>query len=247
MDENLYFSDTLNLMKRQNLIKRKVLGLSFILGLVLSAVAGALMINSAVANPIISLEFPTEPITTPPTIVVHAPVQNQNYDSNDVWLNFTIIKPETWIRLPEKYGGVDEKGNPVYVILGNVTSVYYVLDGEGRNVSVRDQSYFADAFPNRDLNFSTKLTLTKGAHNIVVGLEADSYYYDETNYQYPFLSSVVVNGSSEIVNFTVLQEPFPTVPVAAATVASVAVAGVGLLVYFRERKHQALNASPANL
>jgi len=45
-------------------------------------------------------------------------------------------------------------------------------------------------------------------------------------------------GASETVTFTVaVPEPFPTVPVAAASVALVAVVIVGLLVYFKKRKH----------
>jgi hypothetical protein len=45
-------------------------------------------------------------------------------------------------------------------------------------------------------------------------------------------------GASETVNFTVdAPEPFPAVPVAAASGASVAVVGVGLLLYFRKRNH----------
>jgi hypothetical protein len=45
-------------------------------------------------------------------------------------------------------------------------------------------------------------------------------------------------GVSETINFTIaVPEPFPAVPVAAASVASLAVVGVGLLVYFKRRNH----------
>jgi hypothetical protein len=51
-------------------------------------------------------------------------------------------------------------------------------------------------------------------------------------------------GASETVTFTVsVPEPFPTTPVAAASIASVALAAVGILVYFRKRRRQALAAS----
>ena len=45
-------------------------------------------------------------------------------------------------------------------------------------------------------------------------------------------------GTSETISFTIAEEPelFPVVPVAAASVASVALIGVGLLVYFKKRK-----------
>jgi hypothetical protein len=44
-------------------------------------------------------------------------------------------------------------------------------------------------------------------------------------------------GASETVVFTVAEEPFPAAPVAAASVATIAIVGVGLLVYFKKRKH----------
>jgi len=45
-------------------------------------------------------------------------------------------------------------------------------------------------------------------------------------------------GASETVTFTVaVPEPFPTVLVAVASVASIAVVIAGLLVYFKKRKH----------
>ena len=42
-------------------------------------------------------------------------------------------------------------------------------------------------------------------------------------------------GASETAYFSV-EVPFPVVPVAAASVAAVAIIGVGLLVYFKKRK-----------
>jgi len=46
-------------------------------------------------------------------------------------------------------------------------------------------------------------------------------------------------GTSEIISFSVeVAEPFPTALVAAASVASLAVVGVGLMVYFKKRNHQ---------
>jgi N-acetylneuraminic acid mutarotase len=45
-------------------------------------------------------------------------------------------------------------------------------------------------------------------------------------------------GTSEIISFSVeVAEPFPTALVAAASVASLAVVGVGLMVYFKKRNH----------
>jgi hypothetical protein len=176
---------------------------------------------------------------------MQSPVPNQNYDSTDVWLNFTIIKPEGWTTLPKAnftnnpaadgYWGYDANGNPLYVISGNVTSVCYVVDGgERQNTSVHDLSYFVDAFPTRTLNFSTKLMLPKGAHSVVVSLEADSYYLLMGRNWSVSYSSIKVNASSEMVNFTVLQEPFPT---ALAMVASgVSITGVAVCVFYYRKK-----------
>ena len=44
-------------------------------------------------------------------------------------------------------------------------------------------------------------------------------------------------GMSETISFNVsVAEPFPAVPVVAASIASVAIVGAGLLVYFKKRK-----------
>jgi hypothetical protein len=64
--------------------------------------------------------------------------------------------------------------------------------------------------------------LSSGLHNITV------YARDEFEN----------TGASETISFRVAEEPFPAVPVAAASAAIVGVVGVGLLVYFKKRKHQ---------
>lgn len=45
-------------------------------------------------------------------------------------------------------------------------------------------------------------------------------------------------ASSEAINFTIAEphEPFPTIPVAIASTMTVAIAGIGALVYFKKRK-----------
>lgn len=55
-------------------------------------------------------------------------------------------------------------------------------------------------------------------------------------------------GKSETVSFIVAKQPkpFPTAPVAAASVTSIALAGAGVLVYFRKHKRQALMTSSSN-
>jgi len=222
-------------------LKKWGLTAAFVSALLLSAIASAMSVNLAKANPGPVLFFPEDPETTLPTIVVRSPVQNQTYDSTGLWLNFTIVKPETWF--PNRSWDV---GNYIFV---NITSVYYVVDGGQRqDISVHDVSSLFDASQTRNLPVSTNLTLTEGAHEVKVLFEADSYYV--TSYQEGNLSSVKMHGESEPVNFTVLQpqiepqpetESFPTTLGAAASGASAAIIGVGLLVYFVKFKKRADN------
>jgi hypothetical protein len=88
-----------------------------------------------------------------------------------------------------------------------VSRIAYSLDGQA-NVTV--------------VGNTTLVGLVHGVHNVTV------YAWD-----------VVGNvGASEIVVFSVAEpEVFPVVPVAAASAASVTMMGVGLLVYFKKRKH----------
>lgn len=161
--------------------------------LLLLAVAGKTVINLATANPGYLLFFPEEPVTTPPTIILHSPVQSQTYNSTSMCLNFTIIKPETWF--PNRDWDV---GNYIFV---NITDVYYVVDGgQPQKISVNDVSSIFDASQTRNLPVSTNLTLAKGTHEVKVLFEAKSYFV--TSYQTGILSNVTMYGESEPVNFT---------------------------------------------
>jgi hypothetical protein len=83
-------------------------------------------------------------------------------------------------------------------------------------------AYSLDGKDNVTITGNTTITgLTSGLHNITV------YAKDE-------FENI---GASETISFTMATEPFPSAPVAAASVATVAVVGVGLLVYFKKRKH----------
>lgn len=220
-------------------LKKVVPGVSLVVVFLLSAVLETLMVSFALANPFLFDEFPTEPVTTPPAIVVHSPIPNENYNSNEVWLNFTIIKPDAWFKF------TNQSAQANYLTFGNITSVYFIVDnGELQNIPMKDITYFNDVFPNKTLEFSTRVSLIKGTHDVAVGLEADSYYdnesisYNETTYMYPlFLSSVVVNGSSEVVSFTVLQEPYPATLAVAAFGGSITGIAVFLLYYRKKRSH----------
>ncbi len=212
-------------------MKKTVLGLSLILAILLSYTTA--FVGLTTANPAPLFPFPPNPIKTPPTIVVNSPAQNETYDSPNVWLNFSVIKPDAWYP------------TGAYDVFGNVTSVYYVVDGGERHITVHDIDSPFNNYPPRTLNFSANLTLTSGAHNITVSAEADSFY---VNNGYTALNSYPVNADSEPITFiifqnftiphdvTVAQNSFSTTLVITASVALVAVACAGLLVYFKKRK-----------
>jgi hypothetical protein len=82
-------------------------------------------------------------------------------------------------------------------------------------------AYSLDGKENVTLTGNTTITgLTSGLHNVTV--------YAKDTFEN--------TGASETITFSV-EVPFPVVPVAAASAATVAVVGVGLLVYFKKRKH----------
>jgi hypothetical protein len=89
-------------------MKTQVLALTLVLALLYSSVTGLIFIDFATANPAPLFPLPWDVVTTPPTIVVYSPVQNQTYNVTQMLLNFSIIvKPESRFE--------------------NVTSVYYVI------------------------------------------------------------------------------------------------------------------------
>ena len=235
-------------MKELVLLKRATLAKAFVLALLFSTVAGAVFVNLVAANPAPLFAFPTKPKTTLPTIVVHSPIQNQIYNSTDVWLNFTIVKPESWFAIDV---GSHADFSPLSETFVNISSVYFTVDGgERQNISFHDIDSLFDADPIFNLNFSTLIPLTAGAHTVKAGLEADSYHVVKYSYRYSLseaLSSVKLEAESYTVHLTVdspesdavdftLTEFFPTALIVTASAATVAVVCAGLLVYFKKRK-----------
>jgi hypothetical protein len=84
-------------------------------------------------------------------------------------------------------------------------------------------AYSLDGKENITISGNTTLNgLAYGAHNVTV------YATDASGN----------TGVSETAYFTIAKEsePFPAAPVAAASVTTIAVVGVGLLIYFKKRK-----------
>ena len=95
------------------------------------------------------------------------------------------------------------------------------------NEPVAEISYSLDGKDNVTIVGNTTLAgLSVGVHNVTV------YAWDSAGNA----------GVSETITFTIAeQEPFPVAPVTVASVASITVIGVGLLVYFKKRKRQELS------
>ena len=181
-------------------MKKTELGLSLILILTLLLSYAVVFVDLATANPAPLFPFPKDPVTTPPSIFVYSPVQNETYNSTQVTLNFTVIKPDSWFSNGNFFGDY---------VFGNITSVYYSVDGsERQNIPMHDvDSLINPNPPAQTLSFSTTLNLTAGMHSIKVGVEADSYYFAQTLN----LGSVVVEGNSAPVNFAVTLPPEPVI------------------------------------
>lgn len=202
-------------------MKRTVLAL--ILALLFSAIAGTKIINLAESNPGIVV------ITSPPEINVLSPVENQTYPSNDVWLNFTVIRPADWLY----------NNSGVYLSQGRITYVQYsvwfhrdIVYFPAANVSEIIEVNDPLNAENPPSNFSFSLNLKglpDGQHRLEVSI--NGYFYSNRSH----------TSRSQTISFTVYtpepeEEPFPAAIVAAASGATVTVIGISLLVYFRKRK-----------
>jgi hypothetical protein len=217
-------------------MKRTALA-SLISVVLLLTITGMQLAPIATANFMWYYELPTKPDMNPPIVTLYSPTQNLTFNSQNIILNFTVTKPETWIRRSE---GKYLNGSNIYYVLGNITSVHYEVDGvESKSIPVQDISTVYLANPQQTLDFSINLTLPEGQHTLHVGVEGETYYRQSSKIEN--LASNTVQGASETISFSIAKEQmpefFPTTW-AVAGVASVAVICLGLWVYFRKRNHQ---------
>ncbi len=213
---------------------------ALIMILLITGAAQTYFVGLGMANPYIEGYFPLQPATAKPSIVVESPIHNRDYSSDDAWLNFTIVKPETWF-VPDVAS--TENYEPLTLAIGRIARVYYVLDnGEPQNITVEDgglpSDFSIDVVPTRIFNFSVPLSLTGGLHSVKVGFEAETYYYTGWEVSDRGLRSVKVDGFSEEVNFRIA-EPLQTGMIAAVTIALAMSAAAGLLLYRRKYRREA--------
>ncbi len=229
--------------------------IAIMMALLFLAIAGAQLINSGRANPFMpSGSWSDEPI--PPSIDVQSPSETLHYwTESDVWLNFTVTAPRTsWYSTrmnpyPDHYA----------ITYGTVTQVRFSLD---RNAEKNVDKIFEY---QGVLSFSVKLgRLSVGRHTLRIYAEGlarcgnlthDVYVGSEYSFQNSTKTKLV--GTSTDVSFVVTDtptadipleqpneedelttstvQPFPTTLVVASVI-TVAVVGMGLIVYLKKRK-----------
>lgn len=154
-------------------------------------------------------------VPSPPSIIFDSPLENETCTTASVWLNITL---KTWF----------DPGNASRIVECS-------LDGE-ENISIPVISeVYAETFST--VTGSLLLSdVSEGSHSITV--YATNHFLAFGDYS---------TSDSKTINFAVdlpepthspetQIEPFPTTLVAPASVASVAMIGVGLLVSFKKRK-----------
>jgi hypothetical protein len=118
-----------------------------------------------------------------------------------------IVPPQISVLSPTSQTYNETSVSLVFAVDEPVNWTAYSLDGED-NVTITGNTTIAD--------------LPNGLHNVTV-------YANDT------LGNM---GVSEIINFTIaIPQPFPVVPIAVASIASVVIVSAALLVYFKKRKH----------
>ncbi len=140
-----------------------------------------------------------------PIVNVDSPIQNYTYEEREVWLNFTVNRPDSWTE--------PTIGNPVLVRnLGKITHLTYILDGiRSENFTVND--YDVHTIPlsiKESFDFSFPLNgLSTGEHSIQVIVYGEVYvsggtYKNPGDSPSPIVTSPVTANSTTI-NFTVKQ------------------------------------------
>jgi hypothetical protein len=166
-------------------MKRKALALPLILTFLVSAMAGAKLVNWANANPWMGTDWVSPSSDTkPPILTILAPQKNIIYNLNNVALSFHATigesKTATYMRLMKVYYRADWQQNETYV--------YY---NEGINLPYE---------PNAITEFSFNMNLTgvqDGKHYITVHAVEWGAYIEGL-----FVHMFSITGSSSV-NFTI--------------------------------------------
>jgi N-acetylneuraminic acid mutarotase len=199
---------------------------------------------------------------TVPDVSVVSP-KNTAFATAEVALNLTVSQVTSWLGYSlDGHANVTIIGNDTLIGLsegahrlivyaknfaGDVTSfasVSFSIDTSPPSIAVtspENKSYFTTDVP---LNFAKNEPLIQATYSLD-GLNNVTVVGETTLVGLPFgVHKVTVYawdaagnvGASETITFTIA-ESFPTIPVAVASVAAVAIVIAGLLMYFNKRKH----------
>jgi hypothetical protein len=216
----------------------KVLTTAFIMVLLFSAAALFQFASVASANPMDGTPVPPAfqmPNEDPPKVTVQSPLNTTTYFENEVLLNFTVTKPDSWSK-PH-----------VVCYIKNIT---YQIDGEPSVILYTPTPpTLPSELPSTD-QFSVVLnSVHEGQHTLQIKVLAESQYIPNDTYYWFMVRHYPLRVSQTIV-FTVENSPTPTPTpehslivdpnfsfYTGLTLLIIAVAAfAGLLVYFKKRK-----------
>jgi hypothetical protein len=211
-------------------MKRTALALSIIWAFLFSVVL-LCSIKTTTANPApYGTHGLSTPNTAPPIITVQTPHNNTIYNVNDIPVNFTVAKPDSW-----------DFNNSVraisYTLDGNKTSLWTNTLGQGATDYI---------FPSVK-ELSTVLEgVDSGKHVLCINVTSDSKYWPNPDFMFPSYYQI---ENSQTIIFTVdaplttpssteppLTQEQPRIILGVAVTTAVLGAGVGLLVCLLKRK-----------
>jgi hypothetical protein len=206
-------------------MRRTALAFIFISVLLFSAVAGTQLVSLGKADPYFSFEeVQPDTDTKPPIISIFSPINNTIYSPNNFALTFNVTVGESKTASEKVIFYVQ------YMADWQYNTTYFYTEG--------NPTYFS-----YDMNLTG---IPEGNHSILFYAIERGTYTRNSGLTYAF----AINSSSTVF-FTIdssfhqqsepsnNSEPFPTTTlVAFVSAASVAIAGLGLLVYFNKRKRQ---------
>jgi hypothetical protein len=166
------------------LMKRKSLALTFIMVLLLLAVAGTLIVRLGRANP-----YDEDIYNAPPVISIFSPTQNTASTSN-VMLNFTVSKSDGWTTGANTYAGI---------LRNQLLRVKILIDGKLYR-SVEVNSYLTSPF-----SYSENLqNLADGRHTLSLETDCEGWAY---NFHELHKRKLWYKAFSDLINFTVYANP----------------------------------------
>jgi len=211
-------------------MKRTALTLTLGLTLLFSAVAGTQLVNLGRANPMGMNSYEAPP--SAPMIYILSPVKTIFYTSNNVWLNFTVTRPEDWL-----YVSSLSSNSTVYLSQGQIKFVQY-------NV------WFGDHFPPVAANISEKIDVNDSLNgvnppsnfNFSLNLKGlpDGYHRLQVYVGGYFYANRTETGRLQTIHFIVHtpqpeDKPFPTI-YSMGFVTVIVLVLLGSIVYILKRK-----------